>query len=91
MLSYIVEQPHAIQVKLTFLVSDLGHEEEIYGVAVCKFRSSELEQKELKFKNVLIKNDYSVNLGVVSLEVFKGFVSKNMPRHPQEQEKKSIG
>jgi hypothetical protein len=45
LLNYIVEQPENIRIKLTFLVSDLGHEEEIYGIATCKFRIQDLEQK----------------------------------------------
>lgn len=67
LLNYIVEQPEAIRIKLTFIVSDLGHEEEIYGSTTCKLRPQDLEQKEVKFKNIEIKNDYSVNLGCVTL------------------------
>jgi hypothetical protein len=48
-------------------VSDLGHEEEIYGVATAKIRGEELEQKEIKLKNVEICNEFAVNLGYVNL------------------------
>jgi hypothetical protein len=41
-LNYAVEQPDVIKIKLTFLVSDLGHEEEIYGMATCKIRGIDL-------------------------------------------------
>jgi len=41
-LSYTVEQPNIIKIKLTFLVSDFGHEEEIYGVAHCKVRGVDI-------------------------------------------------
>lgn len=81
LLNYTVEQPDNVRIKLTFLVSDLGHEEEIYGVASCKLRASDLE-KEVRLKNVEIKNDYSVNLGSVNFEVFKGVSPKNMQRPP---------
>lgn len=80
-MNYNVEQPDNVRIKLTFLVSDLGHEEEIYGIATCKIRASDLE-KEVKLKNVEIKNDYSVNLGTVSFEVFRGVASKNLQKSP---------
>ena len=38
-LNYSVEQPDLMKIKMTFLVSDLGHEEEIYGVATCNLRA----------------------------------------------------
>lgn len=81
LLNYTVEQPDNVRIKLTFLVSDLGHEEEIYGIAACKIRASDLE-KEIKLKNVEIKNDYSVNLGTVSFEVFKGVSPRNLQKPP---------
>lgn len=93
LLNYVVEQPEAIRIKLTFIVSDLGHEEEIYGTTICKLRAQDLDQKEVKFRNAEIKNDYSVNLGLVSLEVFRAATPKPLqrPQRQPEQEKKSIG
>lgn len=38
--------------KISFLVSDLGHEEEIYGTAMCKVKGSEVAQQTVKIKNV---------------------------------------
>ena len=67
-LDYTVEQD-SLKVKFTFLVSDLGVEEEVYGIAVCKTRVTDLNKQEIKFKGVEIKNEHDVPLGVINLEV----------------------
>ena len=41
-LNFAVEQPDVIKIKISFLVSDLGHEEEIYGTATCKIKGSDI-------------------------------------------------
>ena len=41
-LNYSVDQPDLIKIKLSFLVSDLGHEEEIYGTATSKIKGSDI-------------------------------------------------
>lgn len=51
-LTYSLQHPDPIAVKLTFIVSDLGHEEEIYGTSVCRLRAQDLNLKEAKFKNL---------------------------------------
>ena len=51
-------------------------------MASCKVRAQDLSQKEIKFKNIEIKNDFSVGLGFVSLEVFRGVTPKAISKPP---------
>lgn len=71
-LNYAVDQPDVVKIKVSFLVSDLGHEEEIYGTATCKVKASEVVNGAVRLRNIEIVNDYSVILGNFSLEVTKG-------------------
>ena len=79
-LNYTVDQSDIIKIKISFLVSDLGQEEEIYGSTLCKVKGSDLGQQPLKLKNLDIINDYEISLGNISLEVSKGMSPKGSPK-----------
>lgn len=50
-------------------MSDVGHEEEIYGVGVVKFKIGELNGASdgLKFNRVELKNDFGTDVGFVGI------------------------
>ena len=77
-LNFIIEDTEYLKVKITFLVSDIGHEEEIYGSAVMKMKTGELTasgEAGLTFNKVQIKNQFGTAVGAVSTEIHKGSIS----------------
>lgn len=69
-LNFLVDFSEYIKVKITFLVSDIGQDEEIYGYTTLKMKINELSTKDLiTFDNVELKNDFGTEVGIISTEV----------------------
>jgi hypothetical protein len=74
-------------VKLTFLIADLGAEEEIYGTVIFKCHFSDLlTSGSITFSKTNIKNDYEIVVGNVSVNVN---VSDSLNRKSQAAETES--
>ena len=89
-LNFTIEDTEFVKVKVIFLISDLGHEEEIYGSAVMKMKTGELAnaaEDGLIFKKVQIKNDFGTVVGVVSsaVHLIKGSTNTLSLGHSQVQ------
>lgn len=41
-LNFVIDETEQIKIRITFLISDLGREEEIYGVALAKIKTSDI-------------------------------------------------
>lgn len=82
-LNFYIEDTQYIKVKITFLISDVGQEEQIYGSAMVKFKIGQLSaaQDGLKYYRVELKNDFGTDAGNLSFEVHQG--SQNIK--PKEQ------
>ena len=80
-LNFVIEDTEFIKIKIIFLVSDIGHEEEIYGTAIVKLKTQELiaaGNEGVAFNKLLIKNDFGTVVGAISAQVVKGTMGRNV-------------
>ena len=77
-LNFVVEEMEYLRVKLTFLIADLGFEEEIYGSVSFKCRFVDLlTSGNISFAQTNIKNEGDVVVGSVSARLVMGDVNRN--------------
>jgi hypothetical protein len=76
-LNFVVEETEYLRVKLTFLIADLGFEEEIYGSVIFKCRFVDLlSSGNISFARTNIKNDFEIVVGSVSARLIMGDLNR---------------
>ena len=92
-LNFVIEDTEFIKIKIIFLVSDIGHEEEIYGTAIVKLKTQELIAaggEGVPFSKLLIKNDFGTVVGAISTQVIKGGMGRSVSNSKEKLENSRV-
>lgn len=90
-LNFVVEEMEYLRIKLTFLIADLGSEEDIYGGVSFKCRFIDLlNSGNISFAKTNIKNDCEVVVGSVSAKLVMGDTNRKSIEHEMRQLKNEM-